>query len=53
MARVALREKMLVGLMMEGGSWVSMVVTGRAGLGCIPREMWKRKKSFTEMVEYL
>lgn len=49
MARVAPREKIVVGLMMEGGSWVSMVVvTGLAGLGCIPREMWKRKKSFTE-----
>lgn len=26
MARVAPREKIVVGLMMEGGSWVSMVV---------------------------
>lgn len=53
MARVAPREKIVVGLMMEGGSWVSMVVTGLAGLWCIPREMWKKKKSFTEMVEYV
>lgn len=44
MARVAPREKMVVGLMMEGGSWVSMVLTG---------EMWKKKKRFTEMVEYV
>lgn len=28
MARVALREKIVVGLMMEGVSLVSMVVTG-------------------------
>lgn len=35
MARVALREKIVVGLMMEGVSWVSMVVTG---------EMWKGRK---------
>lgn len=44
MARVAPREKIVVGLMMEGVSWVSMVVTV---------EIWKKKKSFTEMVEYL
>lgn len=32
MARVAPREKIVVGLMMEGVSWVSMVlVTGLAG----------------------
>lgn len=31
MARVAPREKIVVGLMMEGGSWVSMVLTGLAG----------------------
>lgn len=46
MARVAPREKIVVGLMMEGGSWVSMVlVTGRAGLGCILGERCgKRRK---------
>lgn len=52
MARVALREKIVVGLMMEGVSWVSMVVIGwvvvcrerRAGLWCIPREIWKGRK---------
>lgn len=33
MARVALREKIVVGLMMEGVSWVSMVVvTGWVGV---------------------
>lgn len=31
MARVAPREKIVVGLMMEGGSWVSMVLRGLAG----------------------
>lgn len=44
MARVALREKIVVGLMMEGVSLVSMVVTGQAGLWGIPREIWKGRK---------
>lgn len=42
MARVALREKIVVGLMMEGGSWVSMVVTGWV---VVYREIWKGRKS--------
>lgn len=50
MARVALREKIVVGLIMEGVSWVSMVVTGWV-VGY--REIWKRKKRFAEMVEYV
>lgn len=41
MARVALREKIVVGLMMEGGSWVSMVVTGWV---VVCREIWKGRK---------
>lgn len=41
MARVALREKIVVGLMMEGVSWVSMVVIGWV---VVDREIWKGRK---------
>lgn len=41
MARVALREKIVVGLMMEGVSWVSMVVIGWV---VVYREIWKGRK---------
>lgn len=50
MARVALREKIVVGLMMEGVSWVSMVVVIGWVVGC--REIWKRRK-IHGMVEYV
>lgn len=53
MARVALREKMVVGLMMEGVSLVSMVVvTGWVVVYKVPREIWKGRKS-SRMVEYV
>lgn len=42
MARVALREKIVVGLMMEGVSWVSMVVV--TGWVVVDREIWKGRK---------
>lgn len=42
MARVALREKIVVGLMMEGVSLVSMVVVIGWVVGY--REIWKRRK---------
>lgn len=41
MARVALREKIVVGLMMEGVSWVSIVVKGWV---VVCREIWKGRK---------
>lgn len=42
MARVALREKIVVGLMMEGVSWVSMVVV----IGWVV--VYREKKRFTD-----
>lgn len=51
MARVALREKIVVGLMMEGVSLVSMVVTGQAGLWWIER--YGKEEKIHGMVEYV
>lgn len=45
MARVAPREKIVVGLMMEGVSWVSMVVIGWV---VVCRDLWKGRKDFME-----
>lgn len=51
MARVALREKIVVGLMMEGVSWVSMVVV--TGWVVVCRERFGKEEKIRGMVEYV
>lgn len=51
MARVALREKIVVGLMMEGVSWVSMVVV--TGWVVVYRERYGKEEKVHGMVEYV